>query len=46
MEELILKAKNGDKVAFTELILQIKEQLYKIAKLRLKNDDDAFDVIF
>ncbi|MCI9286475.1 MAG: sigma-70 family RNA polymerase sigma factor [Clostridia bacterium] len=45
MEELILKAKNGDKVAFTELILQIKEQLYKIAKLRVKNDDDVFDVI-
>lgn len=45
MEELILKAKNGDKVAFTNLMLQIKEELYKIAKLRLKNDDDVFDVI-
>lgn len=45
MEELILKAKNGDKTAFTELMLQIKDELYKIAKIRLKNDDDVFDVI-
>lgn len=45
MEDLIVKAKNGDKRAFTELMLQIKDELYKIAKIRLKNDDDVFDVI-
>lgn len=45
MEELIVKAKNGDETAFTELMLQIKDELYKVAKVRLKNDDDVFDVI-
>ena len=45
MEDLIIKAKNGDKLAFTELMLQIKDELYKIAKIRLKNDDDVFDAI-
>lgn len=45
MEDLIIKAKGGDKLAFTELMLQIKDELYKIAKIRLKNDDDVFDAI-
>ena len=45
MDELILKAKNGDKTSFTELMLQIKEELYKVAKIRLRNDDDVFDAI-
>ena len=45
MEELVEKAKNGDKKAFTELMLQIKDELYKIAKTRLKKDDDVFDAI-
>lgn len=45
MEELIAKAKNGNEAAFTELILQMKDELYKIAKIRLKNDDDVFDAI-
>ena len=45
MEELVAKAKNGNEIAFTELMLQIKDELYKIAKIRLKNDDDVFDVI-
>jgi len=45
MEELIIKAKDGDETAFTELMLQIKDELYKVAKVRLKNDDDVFDVI-
>ena len=45
MEELIAKAKSGNEIAFTELILQMKDELYKIAKIRLKNDDDVFDVI-
>lgn len=45
MDELILKAKDGDKASFTELMLQIKDELYKVAKVRLKNDDDVFDAI-
>lgn len=45
MDELILRAKNGDKTSFTELMLQIKDELYKVAKIRLKNDDDIFDAI-
>ena len=45
MEELITKAKSGNEIAFTELILQMKDELYKIAKIRLKNDDDVFDAI-
>ncbi len=45
MEELIAKAKSGNEIAFTELILQMKDELYKIAKIRLKNDDDVFDAI-
>ena len=45
MENLIIKAKSGDKSAFTELMLQMKDELYKVAKIRLKNDDDVFDAI-
>ena len=45
MDELISKAKNGDKASFSELMLQIKDELYKIAKVRLKNDEDVFDAI-
>lgn len=45
MEELVRKAKEGNKEAFTELILQIKEELYKITKTRLQNEDDVYDAI-
>lgn len=45
MEELIKKSQNGNKEAFTELMLLFKNDLYKIAKIRLKNDDDVYDVI-
>ncbi len=45
MEELIEKAKNGDKEAFTKLILKEKAKLYKIAKARLKNEADIEEVI-
>lgn len=41
MEELIQKAKNGDKEAFTTIMLSLEKDLYKIAKTRLKNDDDG-----
>ena len=45
MEELIQKAKNGDKEAFTTIMLSLEKDLYKIAKTRLKNDDDIYDAI-
>ncbi len=45
MEELVEKAKNGDKQAFTSLIISLQDELYKIAKIRLKNDDDIYDAI-
>lgn len=45
MEELIGKAKNHDKRAFSELIMAIEKDLYFIAKTRLKNDDDIGDAI-
>ena len=45
MEELVEKAKKGDKQAFTSLIISLQDELYKIAKIRLKNDDDIYDAI-
>lgn len=45
MEELIEKAKNGDKEAFTNLILENQRKLYKIAKARLKHEEDIEDSI-
>lgn len=45
MEELIEKAKKGDKQAFTNLILENQAKLYKIAKVRLKNQADIEDVV-
>ena len=40
MNTLIEAAKNGNKEAFTKLIILIKQDLYKIARMRLKCDDD------
>lgn len=45
MDELVKKARHGDKDAFTELVLLLKADLYKIAKTRIKNDEDIYDVI-
>lgn len=45
MDNLVKKAQQGDKEAFTELILLLKSDLYKIAKTRIKNDEDVYDVI-
>lgn len=45
MEKLINKARNGDKEAFIEAILLIKEELYNIAFVKLKNIEDVNDVI-
>ncbi len=45
MDELIKKAQKGDKNAFTDIILQIRNDLYKIAKTRISSDDDIEDLI-
>lgn len=45
MEELVKQAKKGNKEAFTELMLFLKQDLYKISKMRLQNDDDIYDAI-
>ena len=45
MEELVKKAKNNDKRAFTELIKVIEKELYLIAKTKLNNDDDIGDAL-
>lgn len=45
MKELIKKAQNGDKQAFTEIIINIQDDLYKIAKTRISNDADIEDLI-
>ena len=45
MEELITRAKNGNKQAFSDLFFAISDDLYKIAKTRISNEDDIDDAI-
>lgn len=45
MEELIDKAKKGDKDAFLNIILSLENDLYRIAEIRLGNKDDIFDAV-
>lgn len=45
MIELIKKAQNGDKQAFTDIIINIEDDLYKIAKTRISNEADIEDLI-
>ena len=45
MEELVKRAKVGDNQAFTELIMNIQMDLYKIAKAKIKDDDDINEAI-
>ena len=45
MKELVKEAMNGNKDAFAKLIEDLKLDLYKIAKVRLKNEDDVLDAI-
>lgn len=45
MDDLISRSKKGDEKAFTDLILSIKNDLYKIAKTRLNDYYDISDAI-
>ena len=40
MEELVEKSKKGDNQAFSELIISMENELYKIARTRLRNEED------
>lgn len=44
-EKLVIKAKNGDKEAFTSLIQKYKKEMYCIAKSRLDTEVDIDDAI-
>lgn len=45
MEELVEKAKNGDEEAFTELMINLESDLYKIARMRLECNDDINEAV-
>lgn len=45
MEELIQKAQKGDVESFTKIIIEIENDLYKIAKTRITNESDIEDAI-
>lgn len=45
MEELIKKIQTGDELAFKKLTQNIENDLYRIAKTRLIDDDDIKDAI-
>lgn len=45
MDENIKKAIGGDKNAFTSIVLEYEQQLYKIARTRLADDHDICDAI-
>ncbi len=45
MNELVQKAKNGDKEAFSQLIISIQKDLYKIAKIRLHRETYVEDAV-
>lgn len=45
MEELIKEAQIGDKNAFNKIFIAISDDLYKIAKSRINNEDDIADAV-
>lgn len=45
MEELILMAQSDNEEAFTQIIMMINDDLYKIARSRITNESDIEDVI-
>lgn len=45
IEDLVEKAKNGDKDAYSKLIVSIQNDLYKVAYSRLKNSEDSKDAV-
>ena len=45
MEELVSDAKEGNKEAYAKLALDIKDELFNIARKRIKNEDDINDIV-
>lgn len=45
IEDLVERAKAGDKEAFSELIDSVKHSLYTVARRKLSNEDDVQDVV-
>lgn len=45
MESLVAAAINGDEEAFSELIISIEEDLYKIARTRFECEDDINEAV-
>ncbi len=45
MENLIEEAKEGNKEAYTELILSVKDELNNIARKKIKNQEDVNDIL-
>ena len=45
MNSLIKKVQSGDELAFKQLTLSIENDLYRVARTRLNNDDDIKDAI-
>ena len=44
-EELVEKSQKHDELAFTKLIHSIENEMYRIAKIKLKKDDDVFEAL-
>lgn len=45
MKELVDKSKKGDNQAFSELIISMENELYKIARTRLRNEEDIKEAV-
>ena len=45
MINLVKKAKNGDKEAFSKLIFSVQNDLYRIANIRLSNYDNICEAV-
>ena len=45
MEDLVYEARNGNDEAFSELMMSISDDLYKIARIRINNEEDINDAI-
>lgn len=45
IEELVVQAKNGDKEAFSKLIIEVQSYLYNVARTKLGNEEDIQDAI-
>ena len=45
LEKLVKKSQKYDELAFTRLIHSIENEMYRIAKLKLGKDDDAYEAL-